>query len=240
MSRGRRGVRRWRCLATAVDDSPPAAELQRVEAQGTRVDERLAWSGKKIAAPQEETFRYADRTRADELKRLPSLTVSSTDRVSEVRMRGPAAGHLGLDHELRVVSEVRMRGPAAGYTQLLLNGSPVPTGLSVDAITRDAIERIDIIRSSTAELGAKGMARTVNIVQKQATAKASAASTKFALGQEAGRQNIQWKLVETSSVALDAEGDSRESMGTLDQTLSAIRTRAVYCSDRPPPQGIGA
>ncbi|MBE2242867.1 MAG: TonB-dependent receptor plug domain-containing protein [Burkholderiaceae bacterium] len=201
-----------------MDDSPPAAELQRVGAQGARVDERLAWSGKKIAAPQEETFRYADRTRADELKRLPTLTVSSTDRVSEVRMRGPAAG----------------------YTQLLLNGSPVPTGLSVDAITRDAIERIDIIRSSTAELGAKGMARTVNIVQKQSTAKASAASTKFALDQEAGRQNIQGKLVETNSVALDAEGDSRESMRTLDQTLSAIRTRPVYCSDRPPPQCIGA
>ncbi|NHZ62155.1 TonB-dependent receptor plug domain-containing protein [Massilia genomosp. 1] len=66
--------------------------------------------------------------------------------------------------------EIRMRGLGAGYTQLLVNGDPVAAGFSIDSIAPAMIERIDIVRTATAELGSQAIAGTINVILKKGNA----------------------------------------------------------------------
>lgn len=71
--------------------------------------------------------------------------------------------------------EITLSGLGDGYTQILLDGSKVPRGFSLDALSVDAIERVEIARTASAEAGARGIAGTINIVLKKAsTAKRTA------------------------------------------------------------------
>lgn len=60
----------------------------------------------------------------------------------------------------------RLRGLGAGYTQILLNGEPAPPGFSLDTLAPSEIERIEIVKSPTAEFG--GAAGTINVVLRSA------------------------------------------------------------------------
>ena len=62
---------------------------------------------------------------------------------------------------------IRMRGLGNGYTQILLDGERVPPGFSLDSISPDQIERIEILRAPTAETGARAIAGTINIVTRE-------------------------------------------------------------------------
>ncbi|WP_170163711.1 TonB-dependent receptor [Eilatimonas milleporae] len=68
------------------------------------------------------------------------------------------------------------RGLANGFTQILINGKPVtsaggPDGTSrsvfVDRIPAELIERIEVIRSPSANIDSQGIAGTINIVLKE-------------------------------------------------------------------------
>jgi outer membrane receptor protein involved in Fe transport len=61
-----------------------------------------------------------------------------------------------------------MRGLGNGYTQILLNGEPVANGFSLDAIAPETIERIEILRSATAEMSNQAVAGAINIILKRA------------------------------------------------------------------------
>jgi outer membrane receptor for ferrienterochelin and colicins len=54
-----------------------------------------------------------------------------------------------------------------GYTKLLLDGDPPPNGKSVLDLDLSQVERIEIIKSATAETGAFGIAGTINIVSRR-------------------------------------------------------------------------
>lgn len=115
----------------------------------------------KVIVTQDDLTRFGDTTVGDALKRVPGVSVSGV----------PGRG-----------GEIRMRGLGNGYTQVLLNGQPTAPGFSLDSIAPNLIERIEIVRSATADQSAQSIAGTVNIILKrtiskrQRTIKFSAAS----------------------------------------------------------------
>jgi outer membrane cobalamin receptor len=60
-----------------------------------------------------------------------------------------------------------MRGLGSGFTQLLIDGQRLPPGFSLDSLTPEQIERIEILRAPTAETGAQAIAGTINIITRE-------------------------------------------------------------------------
>lgn len=127
---------------------PAAEKIQKVEISGAKgYDERRQDTASKIVVTQEDIVRYGDTNIADVLKRLPGVTIGG------VQGRG---------------GNIRMRGLGAGYTMIMLNGEPSPPGFSLDSISPEIIERIEVIRAGTAELSTQAIAGAINIVLKKA------------------------------------------------------------------------
>lgn len=64
-----------------------------------------------------------------------------------------------------------LRGLAAGFTQILVNGRPIPGGgndrtVFVDRIPAEIIDRIEIIRSPSADIDSQGIGGSINIILK--------------------------------------------------------------------------
>lgn len=138
--------------------TPPAnqpADLQRVQITGsTAADpdtlQRQQSTAAKIIVGREEIDRFGDSNIGDVLKRLPGVTT------------GGAPGRRGGP---------RMRGLGGGYTQLLIDGEPIPAGFSLESLTPEQVERIEMLRAPTAEFGARAIAGTINIVLREALQK---------------------------------------------------------------------
>ena len=129
--------------------SPPAtAQLKNVEVTGARTDmqERRESTASKIVIGRDEIDRYGDSNLGDVLKRLPGVTMQGR----------PGRG-----------GNIRMRGLGSGYTQILLDGQRIPPGFSLDSLTPEQIERIEILRAPTAETGARAIAGTINIITRE-------------------------------------------------------------------------
>ena len=67
-----------------------------------------------------------------------------------------------------------LRGLAEGFTQVLVNGRPIPGGgndrtVFVDRIPAEIIDRIEIIRSPSADIDSQGIGGTINIILKDGT-----------------------------------------------------------------------
>lgn len=164
--------------------TPPKAEpaekaaepkMQKVEVQGTRnYDERRQDTATKIVVTQEDIVRYGDTTVSEVLKRLPGVTIGG------VQGRG---------------GDIRMRGLGAGYTQIMLNGEPSPPGFSLDSLSPDLIERIEVIRAATAELSTQSIAGTINIVLKKSVQTAQK-ELKLGLFEDGGKfgENINYQV----------------------------------------------
>jgi iron complex outermembrane receptor protein len=134
--------------APASGASAPA-QLQRVEITSTRAsdtEERRQSTAAKIVIGREEIERYGDSNLGDVLKRLPGVTMQGR----------PGRG-----------GNIRMRGLGNGYTQILLDGQRIPPGFSLDSLTPEQIERIEILRAPTAETGARAIAGTINIITRE-------------------------------------------------------------------------
>lgn len=130
---------------------PPAEEpqkLEKIEVQGDGLAERRESTASKIIINSEEITKYGDTNLLEVLKRLPGVTVD-----------GGAGGRGGA---------IRMRGLGTGYTQILVNGERMPPGFTLDSISPDMIERIEIVRGATAEFSAQAVAGTINVVLRRA------------------------------------------------------------------------
>ena len=150
-------------------------KMQKVEVQGTRnYDERRQDTATKIVVTQEDIIRYGDTTVSEVLKRLPGVTIGG------VQGRG---------------GDIRMRGLGAGYTQVMLNGEPSPPGFSLDSLSPDLIERIEVIRAATAELSTQSIAGTINIVLKKAVQTAQK-ELKLGLFEDGGKfgENVSYQV----------------------------------------------
>ncbi|WP_202413802.1 TonB-dependent siderophore receptor [Duganella sp. CY15W] len=119
-------------------------EIQRVEISGSATQAlRRNDTAAKIVIGRADIEQYGDSTVTALLKRQPGITVSG--------------------------SEVRMRGLGAGYTQLLINGEPAPQGMSIDSVAPELIERIEILRTASAEYSAQAMAGSINVILRRST-----------------------------------------------------------------------
>ena len=133
--------------ADKAKDKAKDKTIQRVEVKGAAAnyDPRRDDTASKTVLSAEEIRKYGDDNIFDVLKRAPGVTV--TDKT------------------------IRMRGLGAGYTQILVNGDRPPPGFSLDALTPDQIERIEVIRAASAEYSMQAIAGTINIVLRKVVAK---------------------------------------------------------------------
>ncbi|WP_232062995.1 TonB-dependent siderophore receptor [Undibacterium sp. KW1] len=161
--------------AEKADSKAVEPKIQKVEVQGNRVyDERRQDTASKIVVTQEEILRYGDTTVSEVLKRLPGVTIGG------VQGRG---------------GDIRMRGLGAGYTQIMLNGEPSPPGFSLDSLSPDLIERIEVIRAATADLSTASIAGTINIVLRK-TVQTAQKELKLGLFEDGGKfgENINYQV----------------------------------------------
>lgn len=121
--------------------------MNRDRASADAYDPRRDDTASKIVVTREEIVKYGDTSVLDVLKRVPGVTVTG------------ANGRGG---------EVRMRGLGSGYTQILINGERTPAGFTIDSLSPDVIERIEVLRTATAEFSTQSIAGTINIVLKKA------------------------------------------------------------------------
>jgi len=125
----------------------PPKKIEKIEVQApNETSERRSSTAAKIVVNHDEITQYGDTNVLDVMKRLPGVTVSG-------------AGGRG--------SEIRLRGLGSGYTQILVNGDPMPPGFSLETLNPDNIERIEIYRSATAEFSTQAIAGTINIVLRK-------------------------------------------------------------------------
>jgi outer membrane receptor for ferrienterochelin and colicins len=153
----------------------PAAPAQSIEVTGTRNDEtaeRRDSTAAKIVVGRGEIERYGDSNLGDLFRRLPGVTMQGSPR------RG---------------GSVRMRGLGQGYTQILLDGERVPASFSIDSISPEQIERIEILRAPTAESGTRAIAGTINIITREGSNKRSE-ELRLGLGYESShpQPSINW------------------------------------------------
>jgi outer membrane receptor for ferrienterochelin and colicins len=151
----------------------PEAPMQQVDIKGPGSAElRRNDSVGRIVVGREELAKYGDTTLSDALKRQPGVSISG--------------------------SEIRMRGLGAGYTQILVDGDPAPSGFAIDTLSPDLVERIEILRSASADTSAQAVAGTINIVMRKARAGSgkSARSLKLSAEQAQSRTSpaatLQW------------------------------------------------
>ena len=62
---------------------------------------------------------------------------------------------------------VQMRGLGNGYTQMLVNGERPPPGFSLESLSPDQVERIEVIRGPVAEHSTQAIAGTINIITRE-------------------------------------------------------------------------
>jgi outer membrane receptor protein involved in Fe transport len=124
------------------------SDVQQVTVRGAldAYDPRRDDTASKIVVNHDEIVKYGDTNLLDVLKRVPGVTVSGN-------------GGRG--------SEVQMRGLGGGYTQVLINGEKAPPGFTLDSLSPDVIERIEVMRSASAEFSTQAIAGTINIVLKK-------------------------------------------------------------------------
>ncbi len=141
--------------AAAPNSTSPASSAsttsapQKVEVTGGRLsdtEERRRATASKIIIGREEIDKFGDATVGEVLRRLPGVTT-------------PGAPGRG--------GSPRMRGLGGGFTQLLIDGQRMPPGFSLESLTPEQVERIEILRAPTAETGARAIAGTINIITRE-------------------------------------------------------------------------
>jgi len=145
-----------------------SAAAERIEITGGRdsdTEQRRRSTAAKIVIGREEIDKFGDATLGEVLRRLPGVTT-------------PGAPGRG--------GPPRMRGLGSGYTQLLIDGQRVPPGFSLEQLTPEQVERIEILRAPTAETGARAIAGTINIITREGFKK-RINDLRLGLGYEHGR-----------------------------------------------------
>ncbi len=123
-------------------ESPAASQQVEIVGGGSNEQRKVSIVAKQIVAG-DELRRYGDASLASALQHVPGVSVSSDSA-----------------HEF----QIRLRGLGSGYTQILINGDPAPAGFSIESLSPELIDHIELLRSATADMSAQAIAGTVNIV----------------------------------------------------------------------------
>ena len=139
--------------------------------------------GQTVSPPQAASAPAAAASKA--LAQMPCVEISGeAESDDSLRRRQPVAmsvyGREELDRQGDIdVTDVlkrlpgvsmdggspRLRGLGAGYTQVLINGEPLPPGFSLDSLSPADLERIEVLKGATAEY--PGVAGTLNLVLRE-------------------------------------------------------------------------
>lgn len=186
--------------ARAASSAAPSTQAQaqtlpqvQVQSRASPVEERRGSTASKIVVGRDEIEQYGDSTLGEVLRRLPGVTLGGR----------PGRG-----------GEVRMRGMGSGYTQILLDGQRPPPGFSIDQLSPELVERIEILRAPTAETGTRAVAGTINIVLREPL-RTRTDDLRLAINAEDGRAspNLGW-----------THNDAFAERGTYHLTLNAGHT----------------
>ncbi|ALV05185.1 TonB-dependent receptor plug domain-containing protein [Roseateles depolymerans] len=134
-------------LSATAADTPTAEVAPRVVVQGEGLH-----SSSLTVAGQIEVVRRAD------------LLKFGQGSLGEALSR---SGSIAIIPGRNGAQEITLSGLGDGYTQILLNGARAPRGFSIDTLSVDAIERVEISRTTSAETSARGIAGTINIILKR-------------------------------------------------------------------------
>ncbi|MEO5734697.1 MAG: TonB-dependent receptor [Rubrivivax sp.] len=204
-------------IAPAAAQTPAAAEQaasapQRVEINATResdTEQRRKATAAKIVIGREEIDKFGDATLGEVLRRLPGVTT-------------PGAPGRG--------GPPRMRGLGNGFTQLLIDGQPVARGFSMESLTPEQVERIEILRAPTAETGARAIAGTINIITREGF-KQRLNDLRLGFGIESGKLSpgINWTHNDsagplTYNVSASAFRPRRETTTDIRTTVTDLNT----------------
>ncbi len=152
---------------TAPATPPEAGDAEETAAEGTdktpKPVEKVVVYGTKYRNRSNETApvldygldyfqKFEPATAGDALKRVPSVTFQS---------------------DVLEYDGARLRGLDPGYTQILINGekvtgSDVDRSFWVDRIPAELIERVEIVRSSSADRSGDALAGAINIILRDA------------------------------------------------------------------------
>lgn len=173
--------------------------------RATVVDERRESTAAKLIVGRDEIEKFADTALVDVLRRLPGITVSNNGAVS-------------------------LRGMGAGFTQILIDGERVAPGFSIEQISPEQVERIEILRAPTAETGARAIAGTINIIlrklrrNKQDDVKAGVQSYRGKVSEDLSySRSDALGTASTYSLTLTArEGRSRYDYGTRTTNVNTL------------------
>lgn len=193
----------------AAASAPASTSLERVEVQGRRDDPtemRRNASAAKIVIGRQEIEQYGDSSLGDVIRRLPGVTQGGR----------PGRG-----------SDLRMRGMGSGYTQILIDGERPPPGFSIDQISPDMVERIELLRAPTAETGTRAIAGTINIILREPLRRRNT-ELRPALSLERGRLSPQLSLSRDGLFGEDGSFNvSVNASENHDRTDTATRTTFV-------------
>ena len=175
--------------ASAPRASAPAA-AQQVQITGSRendTEQRRQSPSAKIVIGREEIDKFGDANIGEVLRRLPGVTTPGP----------PGRG-----------GPPRLRGLGNNFTQLLIDGQRVPPGFSLESLSPEQVERIEILRAPTAETGARAIAGTINIITREGF-KRRLNDLRIGMGYENGKfsPGINWS--------------HNDNAGKLNYTLSA-------------------
>lgn len=135
--------------AAATENDDPILRAETVVVQGEiAYRNRSEETVQTLEYGQDYFQRFEPLTAGDALKRVPSVTFLSDVIESD---------------------GARLRGLDPGYTQILINGEKVPGSSAdrsffLDRIPAELIDRVEIVRSSSARRSGDAMAGTLNIV----------------------------------------------------------------------------
>jgi iron complex outermembrane receptor protein len=198
----------WSSAQTA-----PATDLGRIEIRSNRNNDtevRRESTAAKIVIGREEIEKQGDATLGEVLKRLPGVTI------------GGPPGRGGA---------IRMRGLGGGYTQILLDGERMPPGFSVDQLTPEQVEKIEILRAPTAETGARAIAGTINIVLREGQ-KAAPDDLKLTHSVEHGHASSQVNWVHNLQTEPISGTFTLSAMDTYRPDESTTVTESSQITDR--------
>jgi outer membrane receptor for ferrienterochelin and colicins len=190
--------------------APPSApgprtdRVERVDVTGKSdaTDARRNASAAKIVITREELEQFGDTNLGESMRRLPGVTT------------GGRPGRPGAP---------QMRGLGGGFTQILIDGQRIPPGFSVQDITPDQVERIEILRAPTAETGARAIAGTINVILREPLRKTDH-DIKLGVNVERDRvsPNVSWSynglLSETGTYTLTGSVNRTDQI-TTDDTI---------------------
>jgi outer membrane receptor protein involved in Fe transport len=167
--------------AQSVDQEPAAETAAEGDAKAkgqpaTPTSEELSAEDKRTLQDIVITGRIAYRNRTDTV--APELTYGQEffqkfepTSVGDQLKRVPG---VAFTSDIGEYDAPALRGLGAGFTQILVNGRPVPgagndRSVFVDRIPAEIIDRIEIIRSPTADMDSQGIGGTINIILKDGT-----------------------------------------------------------------------